>query len=272
MYQIKSFWQQTIKSSLVLIVLFGTLNVFSQFSKTHYIPPVSNSDSQVPQGQSMYISCPSTTPIAFTITKIGGQVISGTTSRDNPFVYNLGSGIDTQMLIKSDDVGSIKHNKGFIIEAEDLVYVTVRLTSTPQNYQAGSIVSKGLAALGTHYRIGAFINTGVASTSDNHYTFATILATENNTTVSFADIKQGVVLINNAAAGSNPGPVVLNRGDSFAIAVKGPTQANKDGLIGASITSDKPIAVNCGSFAGSNGNSSNMDLGMDQIVSAERTG
>ncbi|PDS26314.1 T9SS type B sorting domain-containing protein [Flavobacterium branchiophilum] len=272
MYQIKSFWQQTIKSRLVLIVLFGTLNVFSQFSKAHYIPPVSNSDSQVPQGQSMYISCPSTTPIAFTITKIGGQVISGTTSRDNPFVYNLGSGIDTQMLIKSDDVGSIKHNKGFIIEAEDLVYVTVRLTSTPQNYQAGSIVSKGLAALGTHYRIGAFINTGVANTSDNHYTFATILATENNTTVSYADIKQGVVLINNAAAGSKPAPVVLNRGDSFAIAVKGPTQANKDGLIGASITSDKPIAVNCGSFAGSNGNSSNMDLGMDQIVSAERTG
>ena len=129
-----------------------------------------------------------------------------------------------------------------------------------------------MAALGTHFRIGAFINTGAPSTTSNHYTFATILATENNTTISFADIKPGVQLINNTAAGSNPSNITLNAGQSFAIAVVGPTVANKDGLIGASITSDKPIAVNCGSFAGSNGTTTNLDLGMDQIVSAERTG
>ena len=38
------------------------------------------------------------------------------------------------------------------------------------------------------------------------------------------------------------------------------------------VSSDKPIAVNCGSFLGSNGELGNVDMGFDQIVSAERTG
>ena len=256
---------------IILISLFS-INCNSQFSKTHYIPPLSNSDNQEPQGQYIYISCPSVTPVSFIIQEIGGATILGSVSRDTPYIYTIGSGFDTQLLISQGEVSTIKNNKGYIINAQDLIYANVRLTSTTQNYQAGGLVSKGSAALGSHFRIGAFVNTGVPSTNNNHYTFATILATENNTTISFADIKPGVQLINNTAAGSNPANIILNAGESFAIAVAGTSTANKDGLIGASITSDKPIAVNCGSFAGSNGTTTNLDLGMDQIVSAERTG
>ena len=260
------------QKSISLIFLFLSINCFSQFSKTHYIPPLSNSPSQAPQGQYMYISSPSLTPINFVIKQMGGSNISGTVSRDAPYTFNIGTGFNSQFLISDTDVGSIMSNKGYVIEAEDLIYVTVRLTSTPDNYQAGGLVSKGLAALGTRFRIGAFINTGAPTTSDNHYTFATILATENNTTVSFADIKANVSLINNAAAGNTPSSIVLNSGQSYAIAVKGPSDPNRDGLIGALIKSDKPIVVNCGSFAGSDGDTGNLDLGFDQIVSAERTG
>jgi hypothetical protein len=263
--------KKTLFLTLILTICFS-FNCFSQFSKTHYIPPLSNSDSQEPQGQYIYISTPSITPVNFVIQAIGGNSTSGTVSRDTPYIYNIGNGFDTQLLISKSDVNTIKSNKGYIINAQDLIYANVRLTSTQQNNQAGGLVSKGKAALGTHFRIGAFINTGVAATTTNHYTFATILATENNTTISFADIKPGVQLINNTAAGSNPANITLNAGQSFAMAVVGPTNANRDGLIGASITSDKPIAVNCGSFAGSNGTTTNLDLGMDQIVSAERTG
>lgn len=256
--------------------MFLSINCFSQFSKTHYIPPLSNSPSQAPQGQYMYISSPSLTDIKFVIKQMGGSNISGTVRRDAPYTLNIGSGFNTQLLISDEPgnslVNTILSNKGYVIEAEDLIYVTVRLTSTPDNYQAGGLVSKGLAALGTRFRIGAFINTGAPASSDSHYTFATILATENNTTITFDDIKANVQLINNAAAGSTPSSIVLNSGQSYAIAVKGPLDANRDGLIGALIQSDKPIAVNCGSFAGSNGDTGNLDLGFDQIVSAERTG
>ena len=260
-----------LKLFTLLTLLFFSLNCFSQFSKTHYIPPLSNSDSQSPLEQYIYISCPSITPINFQIQQIGGAIINGTVSRDTPYVYSIGTGADTQLLITRSDVNSIKNNKGFIIQAQDLIYANVRLTAT-QSFQAGGLVSKGNAALGTEFRIGAFINTGVATTNDNHYTFGSILATENNTTISFADIKTGVVLINNAAAGNTPSNIVLNAGESFVFAAEGPNNFNRDGLIGAKITSNKPIAVNCGSFAGSNGTTTNLDLGMDQIVSAERTG
>ena len=220
----------------------------------------------------MYISCPSSSPINFKIIQIGGTIITGTVSRDNPYTFPIGSGLNTQLMVSKINVSSVMNNKGFIVEAEDLVYVTVRLTATPENYQAGGLVSKGLAALGTQFRVGAFINTGAPSTTDNHYTFAAILATENNTTISFSDINAGVSLINNAGVGNTPGDVVLNSGESYVFAVEGPGLANKDGLIGAGISSDKPIVVNCGSFAGSNGTTNNLDLGFDQIVSAERTG
>ena len=260
------------KFTLIIVLLYAS-SIFSQFSKTHYIPPVSHADTQAPQGQYMYISCPSTTNVNFQIKPIGGTIISGTVSRDLPYVYNIGSGFATQMMIDRSAVNQIMNDKGFIVEADDLIYVAVRMTSTPLNYQAGSIVSKGLAALGRQFRIGAFENTFAPSTTQDHYTFATILATENNTTISFGSIKPGVVLINNVAAGNTPNSIVLNQGQSFAIATEAQSVvANKDGLIGASITSDKDIVVNCGSFAGSNSNTTNLDLGMDQIVSAERTG
>lgn len=256
----------------ILITFLLSVSCYSQFSKTHYIPPVSNTGAggQDPQGQYLYISCPSITPISFNILEIGGATISGTVSRDTPFVYTVGFGYDTQLLIDSSEVGTIKNNKGYIIEAEDLIYVTVRLTSSPSNFQAGGLVSKGIAALGTQFRVGALLNLNPPTINSNHYTFATILATENNTTVSFSDIEPGCSLVN--LGGDTLPNIVLNAGESYAFAVEGPNNMNRDALIGALISSDKPIAVNCGSFAGSNATSTNLDLGFDQIVSIERTG
>ena len=262
------------KNTISILFLVLSLTVFSQFSKIHYLPPVSHTSDQVVQNQYLYISCPSITPIAFTVKFNNGTVaFKGTVSRDLPFSYRIGAGDNTQILIDRANVNQVMNNKGYIVEADDLVYVCIRMTASEINNQAGSIVSKGLAAAGKQFRIGGFKNTGIAKTNNRYFTFATILALENNTTIKFGDIKLGVSLLNNAAAGNSPSDIVLNQGQSFAIAVEGPTEANKDGLIGASISSNKDIVVNCGSFLGSNGNIlNNVDIGMDQIVSAERTG
>lgn len=259
---------------IYLFFLLLTFTGFAQFSKTHYIPPLSGSGGQPAQNQYMYISSPSLTPVNFTINSLGGGTISGTVSRNNPYVYNIGFGVDSQLMVPTGSISSILNNKGYIIEAEDQVYVAIRLTASPQNYQAGGLVSKGLAALGTQFRVGAFVNTGITGITNNHLTFVSILATENNTTVDFNDIAPGVTLINNGGSGNLPPSISLNRGQSFVMATTGPTSGpNTDGLIGALISSDKPITVNCGSFAGTNGNvDNNLDLGFDQIVSTERIG
>jgi gliding motility-associated-like protein len=259
------------KSKFLILFILCTINSFAQFSKTHYIPPLSASGNVAPEEQFLYISTPSLTPVNFTINKLGGSIVTGTVSRDAPYEYNIGMGMNTQLNVGLSQVNSVLSNKGYIIEAEDLIYVTARVIAGDQN-QAGELVSKGLAALGTQFRIGAFINTLVPFYDQTQYTFISILATENNTFVQFSDIKPGVQLVNNFAAGNNPPGVMLNAGQSYVMAVQGPTEANRDGLIGALVSSDKPIAVNCGSFGGSNGEMSNLDLGFDQIVSAERTG
>jgi gliding motility-associated-like protein len=260
------------KIILYVLLLIAPLFCFSQFSKTHYIPPIVAS-SNVPIGsQFIYISTPSTIPVNFNLKEIGGAIFSGTVSRDTPYVFDINEHNANQLVLDELDVSRIKTNKGYIIEAGDVVYATVRVIDKTGN-QASEIVSKGLSALGTQFRLSGLTNKYNLGYSDRHLTFASILATENNTVINFKDIKPGAILINNLASGSLLPSITLNSGETYTIAVKGPTPANKDALIGALITSNKPVAVNCGSIAGSNGQlPNNIDFGFDQIVSAERTG
>jgi gliding motility-associated-like protein len=257
---------------LYLFLLFVPFLSFSQFSKTHYIPPVVAS-AGVPVGeQYIYISTPSLAPVNFSINEIGGAAIKGIVSRDVPYIFDINTHNASQLVLEEFEVSSIKSNRGYTIEASDVVYATVRIIDKTGN-QSSEIVSKGLAALGTQFRISGLTNKLNEGYSDIHLTFASVLATENNTVVSFKDIRAGAVLINNNLTGNSLPNITLNSGESYTIAVQGPLPINNDALIGALITSNKPIAVNCGSFAGSNGEiRNNIDLGLDQIVSAERTG
>ena len=260
------------KKNYLLFFLFFAMSCFSQFSKTHYIPPLSGSDniSSSAQDQYLYISTPNVAPVNFKIIALGGPTIIGTVSKSVPYIYYIGTGADTQLMLPRSQVNAVVSNKGFIVEGEDLIYVTARVIAGSGN-QAGGLVSKGLAALGTQFRIGAMLNVDANPYTDNHYTFVSVLATENNTLVQFEDLGFGISLINNAAAGSFPAFITLNSGESFVMAVEGPLDANRDGLIGSVVIADKPVVVNCGSFTGSNG-ATNLDLGFDQIVSVERTG
>lgn len=261
---------KNIKLYILLLCLYS-MTVFGQFSKTHYIPPLSNASVMVIGQQYLYISTPSTNPVSFIIKEIGGNTINGTVSRDTPYIYDTTSGSPNQFIVDEGFVNTVMNNKGYIIEASDMIYVTGRIDTEDSN-QAGAVVSKGLAALGTQFRIGGFLNTLQSGYLDRHYTFVSILATENNTTVSFSNIGAGALLINNTTVGNTPPNVLLNAGESYVMAVQGPTTANREALIGSLVSSDKPIVVNCGSIGGTNGEMSNIDLGFDQIVSAERTG
>ncbi|WP_291133355.1 T9SS type B sorting domain-containing protein [Flavobacterium sp. UBA7682] len=251
----------------LLFIAFLTTNCFSQFSKTHYIPPLSGSSNVTAEDQFIYISTPNINPINFRIIELGGSVINGSVSRSTPFIYNVGFGNDTQLHVDASQTNNTFSNKGYIIEADDLIYVSARVTAGNGNH-AGELVSKGKASLGNRFRIGAITNLTVDNYNDIHTTFISVLASENNTTVNFSDFKPGVQLIN-SSTGDSPFSIVLNSGESYVIAVQGPLNPNRDGLIGSLVTSDKPIALNCGSFGGSNA-AGNLDLGFDQIVPAER--
>lgn len=254
----------------LLFVVFIGLTSNAQFSKTHYIPPLSNSNSMNIGNKFIYISTPSITPINVQLKEIGGNTISATVSSITPFVYNLNLGFSDQLFVSSNQLNQVLSNKGYIVEAEDVVYVSVRVDTADGN-QAGALLSKGLASLGKEFRIGGFLNTLVQGYSAIHYTFISVLATENNTEVNFTDIKPNATLLN-SDNGSQPFTVILNSGESYAVAVQGPNTNNRDALIGSLVYSDKPIVVNCGSIGGTNGELNNIDFGFDQIVGIDRIG
>ena len=257
------------KLFLILFTFIFSLNCFSQFSKTHYIPPLCGSSIVTSEDQYLYISTPSITKINFRIIELGGTTILGKVSRDEPYVYNVGFGNNTHLHVDASLSNTIFSNKGYVVEADDLVYVSARVTAG-NGAQAGELVSKGLASLGNRFRIGAFTNVLLSNYDEKHTTFISVLATENNTIVNFSNLKTNVTPIN-SSTGNSPFSITLNSGQSYVLAVQGPNTANRNGLIGSLVTSDKPIALNCGSFGGSNA-VGNLDLGFDQIVSAERTG
>ena len=60
-------------------------------------------------------------------------------------------------------------------------------------FQAAAIVSKGNSALGTDFRMGGFASN---SPKGGHLNFVSVMATEDNTTVTFDDFSPGIVINN----------------------------------------------------------------------------
>ena len=272
------------KIKLLLLFAFLSISCFAQLSKTHYIPPLTCADD-LAGDQYIYISTPSATDVNFKINIIGGLIITGKVSNSRPEMYKIGDGENTQLMTSKYNIG-ILNNKGYIIEADDLIYVSVRLNSgfninrlgEISYVHAGGLVSKGNSALGKIFRLGAMLNPLPDSSLLN---FASIFSTENNTKITISNIPVGTILSNGIAI-DGPIYITLNKNESYVIATdnRGNTiPSNSSKIIGGLIESDKPIVVNSGSFGGSNsvlidsnGNGVGRDVGFDQIVPIERTG
>jgi gliding motility-associated-like protein len=268
------------KKKLLLLFIFLSIGCFAQFSKTHYIPPLTCS-TNLAGDHYLYISTPSSTNVNFKITAIGGNIITGVVNNSTPYIYSIGQGQNTQLFTPKTSIG-ILTNKGYIIEAEDLIYVSIRVNAgynaLNNSYShAGGIVSKGNSALGKVFRLGAMLNPIFDSSLLN---FASILSTENGTKVTISNIPIGTILSNGTII-TGPITVTLNKNESYVLALENykNTVSNSSKMIGALVESDKPIVVNSGSLGGSNstavnaqGNATRRDAGFDQIVAFEKTG
>ena len=134
-----------------LVLIFSVQLGYAQLSRTHYIPPITaaNNSNATPQNQYLHVSTPSITPVIVTVTEIGGTTsVYDDVSNANPLEILIGSGANTSFVANVGTTGSKYSNKGYSIQSVQPVYVSVRLTAGNQN-QAGSLVSKGLAGLGT---------------------------------------------------------------------------------------------------------------------------
>ena len=256
---------------ILTIMVLLTCNVFAQLSKTHYIPPLTNAQfgNANPNDQYIYLSTPATANVQYTIIPVGQpstNYITGTVTNTNPVVIPIGNGYG-QLFIPSTQTSTIVNNRGYIIEAQVPVYVSVRVNAGDGS-QAGALVSKGLSALGNTFRVGAFTN---ENPQDNYLNFVSVMATEDGTTVNFSDLPVGLIIKN--YSGTTPIAIVLNKGESYTVATNSnESTINRSGLIGCLVTSNKSIVVNCGSANGSFGNGNGRDYGIDQIAGLGKVG
>jgi gliding motility-associated-like protein len=261
-----------IKKILLYFAIFFSHLGFSQLSKTHYIPPLTSAEfgNANPESQYIYISTPSNATINYTIIPVGqpmANFINGTVSNANPDEIALGFGYG-QLFIPSTETSTIVNNRGYILEAESPVYVSVRMNAGGGT-QAGALVSKGLSALGTVFRVGSFTN---ENPQNNYLNFVSVMATENNTQLVFSDLATNLIIKNYTGNIPIP-PIILQKGESYTIATNSfDSPVNRDGLIGALVVSDKAIVVNCGSANGSFHNGGGRDYGIDQIVDVSKVG
>lgn len=289
-----------LKLALLAALLCCQSHLFGQLSKVHYMPPIASGSNLGDQW--FYISTPSEGFINVTIKPIGGDRGDWETksiNNDNPWVFSIYSitfdGVGSKSILDLKSVSnSVVNNAGYIIESDDVTYVSFRFNSEEfpdrGQYHSGAYVSKGIAALGTSFRPGNFI--GVPGYTNNNnisegHSFVSILATEDNTRVRISNIPAGVSLMN--YNGGTPLEKTLQQNECWILGIT----ANSDDIgnnndqikafIGSLIrssdsmgsTTEKPVVVVSGSIQNtviSDPTIGNRDFGLDQIVGADKVG
>ena len=193
---------------IFFLFIFFSLQSYSQISKVHYIPPLTNNKgvafgSSIPIDQYLYLSTPSTENVIVTITPLNGDAPTtyNDLSNGNPIRYDIGSSWNngftpTQLFVDHENTGGDQALKaGFLIEADCPIYATIRYNA---GSQAGALVSKGDASLVTNFRAGMMTmgSKDVANNNNNFYStansFISVMATQDNTTVS-VDLPNAIV-------------------------------------------------------------------------------
>ena len=250
------------KNLSVLVFCFVLVTSKAQYSKAHYLPPTYNQNSGI-QFSTITVTTLVEAPFDVSITNASGtysNTLSGL-SKSNPITVTLPKG-DNDGIFKGNEgkTNIVLNSEGFIITADDYFF-TSQIHSVSS--QGAVIAPKGIAGLGTEFFSGHVYakagNNGVRS----H--FISVIASEDNTSVTFENPNV------NWEGQTSTFSVFLNQGESYVVAapfnyIQGLTVNDKfNAFNGTHVTSDRPIAMNSGSFLASY-SSGGQDAGVDQIV------
>ncbi len=229
----------------------------------------SRDETQI-EDQYVYLSTAETTPFLVTITDGSGTPYCPPfyLSASNPKEFLIGIGQPTKMFLALNDVNVVVSDKGIILEGTKDFYVSFRMSNFNH---AETIISKGRPGIGTSFRLGCLINGGPDDDRNNFV--ASVMATEDNTSITLSDYDPNVVFTSGSGDITlDSQTFTLNAGQSIVFSGNTDVPANLNGIIGALITSSKPVAVNTGNADGGTVNGRGTDLTLDQIVSASQIG
>lgn len=264
-----------------ILSIICSSQLIAQYDTEHYIPPFyARSADVVDLGDHyLFLSTNVTTPFDVTVIESDGSSIATVTiSNSSPAEIYLGNLYNATGVVDGNSLNTVLTTEGIIATASLPFFANIRHESGSQGM---SLTAKGKWAKGTSFRSGHLYTrlSNPASSIIKAHTIS-VMATEDNTTVTFSDIKSGVIFNGTPVTGntSDEITVVLDQYESYIISahIDEPNATGNDTLVnGTSITSDRPIVVNSGSWCGGSNLTSagtSRDIGVDQIVPASLLG
>ncbi|PZU90784.1 MAG: hypothetical protein DI529_02215 [Chryseobacterium sp.] len=260
------------KVLLFLLFLIFSTKIFAQLDREHWFAPMFDGQSNSSPYQFLYLSTNETTPFSVIVYSNNNVVYQTTISKGAPRSISISRGyIITNNTSDLHKVGTM----GLYAKGDRPFYASLRFGMTNH---AEIITSKGTAGIGTKFYTAVVPNSllnGASSIDPPTMGFgASFLATEDNTTVTVNNFKKTLNFNNYGSATGFT--FTLNKGQSYIIDGRSNSLNNKDGFIGATVTSDKPISMSNGSFNGQFStiadSNSGTDIFMDQSVPVEKLG
>ncbi|MBU2997451.1 gliding motility-associated C-terminal domain-containing protein [Cellulophaga baltica] len=272
---------------ILIVIVFSTGKTFAQSDNIHYLPPMKDgiATSATGQGQAIYLSTSVATSFNVDVYYGNATTPSYTViglSNTTPQIIDIfntditGDGTPegaTDGIIQLSDAqtGFVQTGSGMRFESQgnENFYVNYRISSSNQT---GSLTAKGTKALGTEFRWGGLPNNNSAG-SNAISTSLGMYATQDGTIINISGYDTDVTFREGTIVdGKNDDSVTitLNAGESYVLETVATTTIssgtiNRDGWLGASITSNNPIAISNGQLVMATGNNG-ADAGMDQPV------
>ncbi|NBC81877.1 MAG: tandem-95 repeat protein [Bacteroidetes bacterium] len=260
---------------LLLGFAFIGINSIAQIDTIHYLPPLYYTGNNGGDYDDHYalLSTFETTPFTVTVsTRDNSYNQSFTISKNAPARIFLGNKFNAEGLIGPADKNTVLNDEGLIFSGPKGFFVNITHLT---NIQAAILTSKGSVGFGKNFYSGHMFTNMEGNNHNNNRNrrrshFISFMATENNTYVTVENPN-----FTFDDKGSNSFTVVLQEGQSYVITrdfhQSGLTDVTVNHINGTNITSNKPIAVNSGSWTAGNNNSLR-DIGVDQIVPIEIVG
>ena len=261
------------KYFFLLTLSTGSLSISAQLSKKHYIPPfyAHNEGTVTAQEQTIYLTTPHVSA-NYTITDGSGNVLQSGTVNSAGFARYDMNGYGTPFIADESELNVVLQNKGLIISSDSAIYANLRINAGSSFPQGGSLTSKGIAAMGNTYRLGHIPSVKAHGRKCSGYS---IMATEDGTVININFATPDMTFRGaSPPSSSSPLTVSLNAGECYVGAIHSQDDVDNlgTGLVGSLLTSNKPIAVNTGSWAGSLRADDGADVGIDQIVDVSLIG
>lgn len=261
------------KTLQILIFFIFSTKLFSQLDTEHWFAAMYDGQSNTDAYQYLYLSTNDNTPFTVNIYSHNILIDQAIISKGSPqyvFIprqYIIVNGNNTGNLLTPVDMG-------LFVKGERRFFANLRIGITNH---AEIITSKGAAALGKDFytAVAPLQINGFTSNAGNQGFQASVIATEDNTTVTINKFNKPLVFTNGTVSGGAL-TVTLDKGQSYIIDGRGIVSGNRDGFIGTRIVSDKPVALTNGNFNGQYvpdaGQNDGSDILMDQSVSVENLG